>query len=107
VFDLDPHAGVAWPRVVAAARALRRRLEALGLASVVRTTGGKGLHVVVPLDPPAPWPRVREFARAFATQMAQRHAAEFVATAGEEKRQGRIFIDWLRNARGGTAGAAY
>jgi bifunctional non-homologous end joining protein LigD len=107
VFDLDPHAGVAWPRVVAAARALRRRLEALGLASFVRTTGGKGLHVVVPLDPPAPWPRVREFARAFATQMAQRHADEFVATAGEEKRQGRIFIDWLRNARGATAVASY
>ena len=103
VFDLDPHAGVAWRRVVAAARAVRKALAAVGLDSFVRTSGGKGLHVVVPLAPAEPWEAVRAFARAFAETLAAQAPDEFVAVAGEAKRKGKIFIDWLRNSRGATS----
>jgi bifunctional non-homologous end joining protein LigD len=107
VFDLDPHAGVAFRRIVAAARAVRARLKALGLTAFVRTSGGRGLHVVVPLNPAAPWERVRHFARSVATSMTALYPKEFVATAGEANRKDRIFIDWLRNARGATSVASY
>jgi bifunctional non-homologous end joining protein LigD len=107
VFDLDPHAGVAWPRVVAAARDVRRALAALGLESFLRTSGGKGLHVVVPLAPAEPWDAVRAFARAFAETLAADSPDDYVAVAGEAKRKGRIFIDWLRNGRGATSVASY
>jgi bifunctional non-homologous end joining protein LigD len=107
VFDLDPHAGVAWKRVVAAARTLRAQLRKLGLQSFVRTSGGKGLHVVVPLAPAQPWERVRAFARRVAETLTALHPHEFVATAGESKREDRIFIDWLRTARGATSVASY
>jgi len=107
VFDLDPHAGVAWKRIVAGARTLRARLEAIGLKSFLRTSGGKGLHVVVPLNPAQPWEAVRTFAGAFARTLAEAMPKEFVATAGESKREDRIFIDWLRNGRGATSVASY
>jgi len=107
VFDLDPHAGVPWKAVAAGAVAVRAHLQSLGLAAFLRTTGGKGLHVVVPLRPAAPWLRVRAFARAVAEVLSARQPARFVAVAGEEKRAGRIFIDWLRNSRGATSIAAY
>lgn len=107
VFDLDPHAGVAWPRVVAAARVVRRALDAVGLESFLRTSGGKGLHVVVPLAPAEPWDAVKAFARAFAETLAASAPDDYVAVAGEAKRKGRIFIDWLRNGRGATSVALY
>jgi bifunctional non-homologous end joining protein LigD len=107
VFDLDPHADVAWPDIAAAALIVRDHLATLGLAAFLRTSGGKGLHVVVPLRPAVPWLRVRRFARAVADALAAVHPARFVATAGEEKRVGRIFIDWLRNSRGATSVASY
>jgi len=107
VFDLDPHAGIAWPAVAGAALLVRDHLSSLGLTSFARTSGGKGMHVVVPVNPPAPWPGVRRFARAMAEALAARHPDRFVAVAGEDKRVGRIFIDWLRNSRGATSVASY
>ena len=107
VFDLDPGEDVDWRRVVAAARMVRGFLEELGLVSFVRTTGGKGLHVVVPLDPGADWDTVKTFARGFAEAMAALHPLEFVATATKRFRRGKIYVDYLRNGRGATAVASY
>lgn len=107
VFDLDPGDDVAWPRVVAAARLVRGLLDQLGLVSFVRTTGGKGLHVVVPLNPGAGWDTVKTFARGFAEAMAAMHPLEFVSTATKRFRNGRIYVDYLRNGRGATAVASY
>lgn len=107
VFDLDPDAGVAWTRVVAAARWVRDRLRELGLESFVRTSGGKGLHVVVPLRPACPWPQVKAFARAFAESMAASDPLAYVATASKRLRKGRIFVDYLRNGRGATSVASF
>ncbi|HEY4294769.1 DNA ligase D [Luteibacter sp.] len=107
VFDLDPGEDVEWPRVVAAARMVRGLLDELGLASFVRTTGGKGLHVVVPLNPGADWDTVKSFARGFAEAMAAMHPLEFVSTATKRFRRGKIYVDYLRNGRGATAVASY
>ena len=107
VFDLDPHPTVKWPRVIAAARDLRSQLDSIGLQSFLRTSGGKGFHVVVPLNPPAPWKRVKAFAQAVAQTMAALRPKEYVSVAGEKNREGKIFIDWLRNGRGATSVASY
>ena len=107
VFDLDPHADVQWSRVVAAAREVRKQLDSIGLQSFLRTSGGKGLHVVVPLDPPAAWDAAKRFAQGVAQAMAALHPDQFVSVAGENKRADRIFVDWLRNARGATSVASY
>jgi bifunctional non-homologous end joining protein LigD len=107
VFDLDPHASVTWKRVIAAAREVRSQLDTIGLQSFVRTSGGKGLHVVVPLNPPATWMAVKGFAQAVSEALAELRPDEYVAVAGEKNRQGKIFIDWLRNTRGATSVASY
>ena len=107
VFDLDPHASVKWPRVVAAARRLRNHLQSAGLNSYVRTSGGKGLHVVVPLNPAESWDDVKPFAHAVANALATLYPKDFVDVAGEKNRTGKIFIDWLRNGRGSTSVASY
>jgi bifunctional non-homologous end joining protein LigD len=107
VFDLDPGNRVLWIRVVSAARLLRKLLKQLGLESFVRTTGGKGLHVVVPLKPSSPWEMARAFSEAFATSLAQAQPLEFVATAAKAKRGGKIYLDYLRNGKGATSVASY
>jgi len=107
VFDLDPAPDVKWPRVVAAARLLRKLLEQVGLTSFLRTTGGKGLHVVVPLRPACTWASVKGFAQAFADVLAQSCPDEFIAQASKSRRGGLIFVDYLRNARGSTSIATY
>lgn len=106
VFDLDPGEDVPWSRVVAGARAVRSLLERLDLESLLKTSGGKGLHVVVPLTGRDDWERVSSFARAVADQLA-RDDAGFIATASKRLRAGRIFVDYLRNRRGSTTVAPW
>jgi bifunctional non-homologous end joining protein LigD len=106
-FDLDPDAGVAWTEVVDAAFEVRDRLKEKGLASLVKTTGGKGLHVYAPLKPHAGWAEAKGFAHAIAKQMAKDSPKKYLAMASKAARRGRIFIDYLRNGRGATAVAAY
>jgi len=107
VLDLDPDPALPWSALVAAARDTRAVLEALDLASFVKTTGGKGLHVVVPLERRSSWDEVRAFARGVAMRLVGRAPERFTATMGEANRRGKIFVDYLRNARGATAVAPY
>lgn len=107
VFDLDPGPGVTWSRVIAAAELVHERCSAEGLTSFLRTSGGKGLHVVVPLRPAVPWIIAKDFAQAFAYSIAESRPKEFIAMASKERRQGKIFIDYLRNTRGATSIASY
>ena len=107
VFDLDPGPSVEWLGVVHAAVALRDRLEDLGLQSFVKTSGGKGLHVVVPLQRRGAWDEMKDFSAAIAESLARLEPARYLTTATKAKRHGRIFIDYLRNGRGATSVAAY
>ncbi|MBO9662889.1 DNA ligase D [Dokdonella sp.] len=107
VFDLDPDPGIGWPALVAAARDVRRQLTASGLESFVRLSGGKGVHVVVPIARGPRWEEAKAFCEAFADAMATRAPQTYVATASKAKRRDRIFIDWLRNARGATSVASW
>ena len=106
VFDLDPGPGIEWKDIVAAARDVRQRLKALKLESFVKTTGGKGLHVVVPIKRVS-WGDVKEFCRAFAEQMATDEPKRYTATIKKAARGNRIFVDYLRNSREATAVAPY
>src|SRR5690606_11966427 len=102
VFDLDPGPGVSFAELKSAAGDIRQRLEELELESFLRVTGGKGLHVVVPLNPGCAWDLVRRFARGFADALAGSEPARFVAVAAKSRRSRRIFVDYLRNGRGAT-----
>ncbi|MEA3024782.1 MAG: bifunctional non-ous end joining protein LigD [Alphaproteobacteria bacterium] len=106
VFDLDPGPGVEWQDVIAAAREVRKRLLDLKLESFVKTTGGKGLHVVLPIKP-VPWDDAKDFCRRLAEQMSAESPDHFTATIKKVARQNRIFIDYLRNSREATAIAPY
>jgi len=103
VFDLDPGEGVDWNAIKAAARDVRARLEEIGLQSFLRLSGGKGLHVVLPVRPGPGWDEAKAFCEAFADAMSLRSPDKYVATANKAKRKGVIFIDWLRNGRGATS----
>jgi DNA ligase D len=107
VFDLDPDESLPWRAVVEAAIDVREALEAPGLVPFVKTTGGKGLHVVVPLARKQGWEVIERFAGAFAANLARRAPRRFTATMAKRERRGRIYLDWLRNTRGATAVAAY
>jgi len=107
VFDLDPGQGVPFAEVKRAARHIRRLLRTLQLEAFLRTSGGKGLHVVVPLRPSCDWELARRFAKAFAEALAQSEPDRFLATASKTLRNKRIFVDYLRNGRGATAVASY
>ncbi len=107
VFDLDPAADVTWSAVLDAALSLRDRLHSLGLESFARTTGGKGLHLVVPLRPRADWDMAKAFARGVAAAHASDDRTRFTVNPSKSRRVGRIFIDYLRNSRGATAIASY
>ena len=109
VMDLDPGDGVPWSTVIEAARDVRARMEAAGLAAFVKTSGGKGLHVVTPLKPVAAagWDAVKGFAAAMARSMAADDPDRYVATIRKAKRTGKILIDYLRNGRNNTAIVAY
>ena len=107
VFDLDPDEALGFNEVIAAARHLRDTLSDLGLISFAMLSGGKGVHVIVPLQPGHSWELHKDFARRFAEALAMAEPERFVATMSKAKRQGRIFIDWLRNQRGSTAVVPY
>jgi bifunctional non-homologous end joining protein LigD len=107
VLDLDPDESIAWSFVVDAARAARLRLEHLGLRSFVKTTGGKGLHVVVPLARRHGWSEMKAFSRAVAADLARRLPDAFTINPAKAARRGKIYLDYLRNGRGATAVAAY
>ena len=107
VFDLDPGEGVAWPQVVEAAQLVHALLDELGLRCFLKTSGGKGLHVVVPLAPRDDWATVKEFSHAVVRHLATHARERFVAKSGPRNRVGRIFVDYLRNGRGATTAAAF
>jgi bifunctional non-homologous end joining protein LigD len=107
VFDLDPGEGVKWPAIKAAARDIRARLEEIGMQGFLRLSGGKGLHVVVPIAPGPSWSEAKAFCEAFADALATQAPDKYVATASKAKRKGVIFIDWLRNGRGATSVASW
>ncbi|MCC4604851.1 DNA ligase D [Xanthomonas campestris] len=107
VFDLDPGPDVPFAEVKRAATDIRKLLARLELEAFLRVSGGKGLHVVVPLNPGCEWDLTRRFAKGFADALAQSEPERFVATASKRLRNKRIFIDYLRNGRGATAVASY
>jgi bifunctional non-homologous end joining protein LigD len=106
VFDLDPGEGVAWKEIVAAAREIRERLAALKLESVVKLSGGKGIHVVVPIAD-ADWDAAKNFSERIASSMAKDSPQRYLATMTKSQRKGRIFIDYFRNSREATSVAPY
>jgi bifunctional non-homologous end joining protein LigD len=107
IFDLDPGEAVRWGDVIDAAREMRDFLGELGLESFVKTTGGKGLHVVVPVEPTMDWEPAKSFTQSVAETLAKRKPERYVAIMSKRVRRSRIFIDYLRNGRGATAVAAY
>ncbi len=107
IFDLDPGEDVAWSAVIEAAFDVRSRLQADGLESFVKTSGGKGLHVVLPIEPSVGWDEAKRFTQRIAETMARSQPDRYVATMAKKARRGRIFVDYLRNGRGATAVAPY
>ncbi len=107
VFDLDPDEGLGFPQVIQAATEIRDRLDSLGLKSWPLLTGGKGIHVIAPIARTQEWPEVKAFASGLARKVAASAPDRYVAQASKAKREGRIFIDWLRNERGATAIAPF
>ncbi|WPH15688.1 DNA ligase D [Variovorax paradoxus] len=106
-FDLDPGEGVGWPMVLQAAELMRVVLDELGLAPFCKTSGGKGLHVVVPLRRQYDWDTIKDFSQAIVRHMARTLPQMFVAKSGPSNRVGRIFIDYLRNGFGATTICAW
>jgi bifunctional non-homologous end joining protein LigD len=107
IFDLDPGPGVEWAALIEGAREVRQRLKDAGVESFVKTTGGKGLHVMANLKPSIGWDELKDFTHRVALAMEADAPAKYVSTMAKKARSGRIFIDYLRNARGATAVAAY
>lgn len=107
VFDLDPDVGLPWERVVQGARAVKARLEELGLQTFLKTTGGKGLHVVSPLVRKLPWDTVKAFTKAVSDSIVRAEPKLYTSMLPKARRQGKIFIDYLRNGRGATSICAF
>ncbi|KAF1686337.1 DNA ligase D [Pseudoxanthomonas broegbernensis] len=107
VFDLDPADELPWAEVKRAAREVRDRLAQVGLRSWPRLSGGKGIHVCVPIAPGPGWDTAKDFCEAFAKAMVAQSPLRYVAVASKQARRGRIFIDWLRNGRGATSVAGW
>ncbi|HET7097070.1 MAG TPA: non-homologous end-joining DNA ligase, partial [Casimicrobiaceae bacterium] len=107
IFDFDPDENLPWETLVAAVRELRTLLAGMHLTGFLKTTGGKGLHVVLPIRATLTWDDAKSFTKSVADSLVGEHPDLFTATAAKEKRKGKIFIDYLRNASGATAIAPY
>ncbi|TIO74212.1 MAG: DNA ligase D [Mesorhizobium sp.] len=107
IFDLDPDEGVDVKRLREAALDIHKRLDELSLPNLVKTSGGKGYHVLVPLKPSADWDEVKDFAHDFARALEQASPDRYTATLSKKARRGKIFVDYLRNGRGSTTVAPY
>ncbi len=107
IFDLDPDPEVPWKNVVEAAAEVKLRMDDLGLESFLKTTGGKGLHVVIPFKPKYDWEIIKKFTRDFADSMVKDSPDKYIANMSKAKRKGKIFIDYLRNDITSTAAAPF
>ena len=107
VLDLDPDPALPWKRMVEATQLTQTLLDEIGLQSFLKTSGGKGLHILVPLEPVHDWAEVKAFSQAIAQYMAKLMPQHFSAVSGPKNRVGRIFIDYLRNSQGASTVAAY
>jgi bifunctional non-homologous end joining protein LigD len=107
VIDLDPDEALKWTTLAAAADEVRKQFKAVGLESFVKTTGGKGLHVVVPIEPELEWPEVKEFCHDFVLKMEAANPKLYLTKMTKSARTGKIFLDYLRNERGATAVAPW
>ncbi len=107
VFDLDPDEGLAWDHVALAAFDMRRRLNELGLTSFVKTTGGKGLHVVVPIERRLDWDELKELTRLVVEQAERDEPSRYTSNMAKRARKGKVFLDYLRNQRNATFIAPY
>jgi bifunctional non-homologous end joining protein LigD len=107
VFDLDPDESLGFAAVIAGAREVRQRLQGIGLESFVKTTGGKGLHVVVPIEPVTGWREAKAFAKTLSERIAADAPETYLTKISKAERSGRIFIDYLRNDPTSTAVAPY
>jgi bifunctional non-homologous end joining protein LigD len=107
IFDLDPDVGLSWDRITEAALSLRKLLGELGLETFAKTTGGKGLHVVLPVKPELGWDDAKSFTKAIADAFAEAEPQRYTAVMSKRARKGRLFIDYLRNGRGNTAVGAF
>jgi bifunctional non-homologous end joining protein LigD len=107
VIDLDPDESLPWSALTAAALDVRKRLKSLGLESWVKTTGGKGLHVIIPIAPEAEWPEIKDWAHQFVLGMERENPRLYLTKMTKAARTGKIYLDYLRNERGATAVAPY
>ena len=107
IFDLDPDEGVDWSQITEAVGLLRTLLDEMGLVGFLKTTGGKGLHVVTPIRPTLDWERAKGFTKAVAELLTATFPDRFTATLSKSRRKGKIFVDYLRNTEGATAVCAY
>jgi bifunctional non-homologous end joining protein LigD len=107
IFDLDPDEAIGWETLASSALEVRRRLTALGLRSFVKSTGGKGLHVAIPILPEHSWPEVKKFAYDFVLALERDLPSLFLTKMTKAARKGKIYLDYLRNERGSTAVAPY
>ena len=107
IIDLDPDEEIPWPTLSQSAEGVRKLLKDLGLESFLKSTGGKGLHLVVPIVPQHDWNVVKQFAHAIALHLEKQEPSLYISKMSKAARKGRIYVDYLRNERGSTAVAAF
>lgn len=107
IIDLDPAPDIKWQKVVATAKLIKDYLQSFKLKSYIKTTGGKGLHVAIPLRPEYDWETVKNFTHVFVKFLVANHPKDYIGEMSKVKREGKIFVDYLRNQRGATAIGAY
>jgi bifunctional non-homologous end joining protein LigD len=107
IFDLDPDSAISWKTLAASAAEVRKQLKTLGLASFLKTTGGKGLHIVVPIKPQHEWRKIKEFAHQFVLAIEQSNPELYLTKMSKAARKDKIYLDYLRNERGATAVAPF